>query len=214
MANAGPVRSMLGHCVVTVRLLSPGSRRNPAAYLVPTVCYGPGSSNRDFTCWCAGRKCNFAFDLLSPLSSEDENVVPHSFQSLPWRNAISRCYQVVWNLPFGLKRAEQIFTAPFEFLDERMTGHHSSPAFIKTHSECRRALSLAHAMAFRAVNVKLIVSLFRFRELRQKPLFQFLLGVFSRSIGFVCADRRFLCRPIHRSEERRVGKECRSRWSP
>ncbi len=94
-ANAWGMRrklrgSMPGHCVGAVRLLSPGSRRNPAAYLVPTVCYGPGSSNRDFTCWCAGRKCNFAFDLLSPLSSEDENVVPHSLQSLLRRNAISR----------------------------------------------------------------------------------------------------------------------------
>ena len=29
-----------------------------------------------------------------------------------------------------------------------------------------------------------------------------------------CARRRCMSRPTHRSEERRVGKECRSRWSP
>ena len=36
--------------------------------------------------------------------------------------------------------------------------------------------------------------------------------ILSTSLGFICAC--LLTRPLKRSEERRVGKECRSRWSP
>ena len=32
--------------------------------------------------------------------------------------------------------------------------------------------------------------------------------------GFSMAGKKVLCIDLDRSEERRVGKECRSRWSP
>jgi len=36
----------------------------------------------------------------------------------------------------------------------------------------------------------------------------------SRRFGIMSVDEDFAVREFHRSEERRVGKECRSRWSP
>ena len=37
--------------------------------------------------------------------------------------------------------------------------------------------------------------------------------IFDTDIGWDCDDAGALAL-LHRSEERRVGKECRSRWSP
>ena len=37
--------------------------------------------------------------------------------------------------------------------------------------------------------------------------------VYAKNLG-VCVDELLVSQPLTRSEERRVGKECRSRWSP
>ena len=48
-----------------------------------------------------------------------------------------------------------------------------------------------------------------------KRLFKNKLFYISLFIGVVLATGSFINKVIpHRSEERRVGKECRSRWSP
>ena len=39
-------------------------------------------------------------------------------------------------------------------------------------------------------------------------------GVTPRRVNYYCAGGRILGAVKMRSEERRVGKECRSRWSP
>ena len=41
-----------------------------------------------------------------------------------------------------------------------------------------------------------------------------LLDVLDFSAGFLFKELRRYIHPEDRSEERRVGKECRSRWSP
>src|SRR3712207_9535723 len=40
------------------------------------------------------------------------------------------------------------------------------------------------------------------------------MGDFKPIVGYLALNTRTGILPVHRSEERRVGKECRSRWSP
>ena len=47
-----------------------------------------------------------------------------------------------------------------------------------------------------------IESIARYKEIQQNPL------------CLICGDQHDTLNGLSRSEERRVGKECRSRWSP
>jgi len=49
--------------------------------------------------------------------------------------------------------------------------------------------------------------------MRQHDIGAIPIGQNDRLIGMV-TDRDIVCKGLARSEERRVGKECRSRWSP
>src|SRR6266404_7759310 len=58
-----------------------------------------------------------------------------------------------------------------------------------------------------------VLAAIRQLDYRPNPVAQALVTGRSRSLGVVSFDTT-LYGPASRSEERRVGKECRSRWSP
>ena len=84
--------------------------------------------------------------------------------------------------------------------------------FVSGDAATTTANITASQRLFRAsIAAELVVLLF---EVVLSVLLYVLLRPVNMTLSLVAAVSRLVMTAIHRSEERRVGKECRSRWSP